>query len=335
MPKQSFASWCQGFINDFYCIPCSSEVTIPVLTKITEKKVVRIYNIAQLATLILSIYFFVFHWKSWSTTVPISTGITMWIDSRNSVNKNVPEYCENPKWDYIYDSSFSYTNISCARPPTTEIFSKGKGLPGAFWISTFLQHKLFRLENCVDSTNPDKQCTRGENKVQVGKTKNEFVLGIDEFVLASQLSAAIPELDIDLRTIENTKVFIVTPSGRSIEQTNLKKLVIKKTIKDWIALFELGSLDTKVNDVYGIDGDVGNIVYRIGGINLYFEVELSNVYNDYSLPSDIFVKIHLKADKNWNRAIQPPSSTRDPDIVEYTYEYGVRFIWRMLNIYIL
>ena len=59
MPKQSFSSRCQEFINDFYCIPCSSEVTIPVLTKITEKKVVRIYNIAQMITLILSLYFFI------------------------------------------------------------------------------------------------------------------------------------------------------------------------------------------------------------------------------------------------------------------------------------
>ena len=78
------------------------EVIVPVQTKISDARVVRIYNTALIVTTAMAGLFFVFAWKSWAVATPIMTGINMWVDKSISSDFPDPVYCNNANWDYMY-----------------------------------------------------------------------------------------------------------------------------------------------------------------------------------------------------------------------------------------
>ena len=65
------------------------EVIVPVQTKISDARVVRIYNTALIVTTAMAGLFFVFAWKSWAVATPIMTGINMWVDK--SISSDFPD----------------------------------------------------------------------------------------------------------------------------------------------------------------------------------------------------------------------------------------------------
>ena len=138
----------------------------PVQTKISDKRVVKIYNAAIILTTVVAGLFFVFAWKSWAITTPVVVGTNMWMDSSSIADSSDPKYCNNANYDYIYSDSWKYTSASCSKPDIDKVFLKGPGMPGSFWVSTFFSHKLHQIEKCHNS-HMNLSCSGGDWAFQI------------------------------------------------------------------------------------------------------------------------------------------------------------------------
>ena len=309
------------------------EVIVPVQTKISDARVVRIYNTALIVTTAMAGLFFVFAWKSWAVATPIMTGINMWVDKSISSDFPDPVYCNNANWDYMYSATWTYDNVKCTKPPLDMVFLKGYGVPGSFWVSSYFSHKFSESKQCHNA-DTNSTCIGGDLSTHIGVRKNEYVSGVEEYVLSSQISLSVPNYhgeNYDGRTTKQTvRIIIVKPDGSTVEVEH-KKLVIQKTVGEWIELFGLGSLDKtseNLNGLYGVSGDTGDIRLRFTGINLYLDMEISNHDSYFEMPGDIFIKIHLSVDLNWQRTIYPSVPTSLDKRTRSTDAYGMRFVWK-------
>ena len=307
------------------------EVIVPVQTKISDKRVVKIYNAAIILTTVVAGLFFVFAWKSWAITTPVVVGANMWVHSSSIVDSSIPEYCNNAKYDYIYSDSWKYINASCSKPEVDKVFLKGPGMPGSFWVSTFFSHKLHQIEKCYNS-HMNLSCSGGDRTFQIGTATNEYVHGVESYVLSSQLSLLIPKLSYDGRTApKSPRVIAIKPDGKVVELSHTK-LIIQKTIHEWIELFGLESLDAtseELNNLYGVGGDTGDVRLRFTGVNLFLDIEVANHKNLFDVPQDIFVTLHLSSDLNWQRTVLSAIPTSTDRVIRTTNAYGIRFVWRV------
>ena len=277
---------CNKFFSRFFL----QEVIVPVQTKISDKRVVKIYNVAIILTTVVAGLFFVFAWKSWAITAPVVVGSNMWVHSNSAIGSDDPIYCNNAEYDYIYSNSWKYTSASCSKPDVDKVFLKGPGMPGSFWISTFFSHKLHQIEKCLNS-HMNSSCSGGDTTFQIGTTANEYVSGVESYVLSSQISLLIPQLNYDGRIATNPpRVVAIKPNGKAVELSHTK-LVVQKTVQEWIELFGLESLDAtskELNNLYGVEGDTGDVRLRFTGVNLFLTLK-SQTMNIFSIFHKVFL----------------------------------------------
>eukprot|EP00944_MAST-04C_sp_MAST-4C-sp1_P003753 g3753.t1 len=261
----------------------------------------------------------------------------MWMDSSSIADSSDPKYCNNANYDYIYSDSWKYTSASCSKPDIDKVFLKGPGMPGSFWVSTFFSHKLHQIEKCHNS-HMNLSCSGGDWAFQIGTTSNEYVHGVESYVLSSQLSILIPNLSYDGRIApKSPRVVAIKPDGEVVQLSHTK-LVIKKTVHEWIELFGLESLDAtseELNNLYGIGGDTGDVRLRFTGVNLFFDIEVANHENLFDIPQDVFVKLHLSADLNWQRTVLQAIPTSTNGVIRTTNAYGIRLVWRVKDTNVL
>ena len=73
-----------------------------------------------------AIVIFIFGLKGWADFTPIIAGANMWMNNLDETvinSTSAPIYCDNPYYDYIYDSQWRYDKNSCIDKPVNEIFN--------------------------------------------------------------------------------------------------------------------------------------------------------------------------------------------------------------------
>lgn len=301
-------------------------VSIPVRSRLTDNRIVRFQNIAFVSTVIVACTIFIFGIKGWASPASIVTGANMWMNPLNiPPGQSPPVYCNNEAFDYIYDPNWKYLNNSCISPSVDDVFQKGTGHPGAFWVTTYISHAVLKDSSCNVTT---KTCGAYHRAVQVGPNENYFIESVEKYDLSAQLAVQIPSMDYDGRT-GNAKLYVKKPNGTIEELSDASKLLVTRKVSEWISLFGLESLDSTASDsLYSVPESVGKCRYRMCGLVLIFEIEVANVFNFWDFPRENFVLLHLSVEKNWQRSIYRPEPFQAFGQTRSTSVYGIRMVWR-------
>ena len=304
-----------------------SWVVVPVRSRIMDKNIVYFYNAAFFFTTIVAVVIFILGLKGWADFAPVIAGANMWMDptyEQQNLN-DTPVYCNNPDFDYVYSDSWNYENNRCVEMSVNEIFRKGGGHPGAFWTTTYITMATLQHNKCNFTT---QECT-GQSRI-IGKNQNFFVKHLEDFQIAAQISAEVPDLNYDGRT-SDARLMFQQPSGKIVEIKNAKKLLTMMKISEWLKHFEIDTLDgTGIDAVYSVAESKGHCRYRIAGLSLIFEIEVRNSLSPWDHPGEIFVLVKLSVDKNWARITYKPVPTATLGIARAVDHYGIRWVWRTI-----
>ena len=302
-------------------------VVVPVRSRIMDRNIVYFYNIAFFITSIVAIVIFIFGLKGWADFTPIIAGANMWMNNLDETvinSTSAPIYCDNPDYDYIYDSQWRYDKNSCIDKPVNEIFNKGSGMPGAFWTTTYETATTLKSRQC----NATSQICKGHSDKIA--TQNFFVKHVEKYSLSAQINAEVPYLQYDGRT-DNAKLFFEMPNGTVIQIHDTNKLLIKRKISEWLKYFGIESLDTTdIDALYSVKDSKGKCRYRIAGLSLIFSIEVRNTNGPWDYPGDVYVLVKLSVDKNWARVTFKPSPTARLGEARAIDHYGIRWVWKTL-----
>ena len=310
---------------------CNKHVSIPVMSRIKDKKVVLVYNVCFWLTAAVALFIFIVLQKQWALSTPLSISANMWLGNYEpSPNAPKPVYCDNPEYDYVYSADFRYVNNSCVELDADEIFFKGRGMPGAFWLSTLTKNMLSKLKHAECNHTDITKCSLKKEKI--GDPQTTFVKNLEKYTLNFQMGVESPYLNYDSR-ITPTNVYYTRP--HSTERIKLagfsRKSLLSISVKDWLELFDvdLDKTSQELNDVYSIDESIGNARIRQTGVNLVVEVQVSNVWESWSLPYNIFIVLRLKVEKNWQRSLYRPEPA-NPGYIHVAEDYGIRIVFEFL-----
>lgn len=303
-------------------------VVIPVRSRIMDRNIVVFYNLAFFVTSIVAIVIFVLGLKGWADFTPVIAGANMWMNPSNEGDMKQdtkPLYCDNPDYDYVYDSNWRYDKNACVDKSVSEIFFKGSGMPGAFWTTTYITMATLKSRDC----NVTSELCRG-HRDKIGRNQNFFVKHIEDYSLFAQISAEVPLLQYDGRT-RSAKLFFEMPNGTIIEILDAEKLKMNRKVSEWLEFFGIDSLDsTDIDSIYSIKESTGYCRYRIAGLSLIFSIEIHNTKSTWDYPGDIYVLAKLSVEKNWARTTFRPTPTAQLGISRSVDHYGIRWVWRTL-----
>ncbi|GBG27634.1 P2X receptor E [Hondaea fermentalgiana] len=183
----------------------------------------------------------------------------MWITGYNSLQGELPAYCNNPDTDYIYSEDFAYMNNSCREFAYGEVFSK---LPsGGLFIMTYSQETSRVSSGCHLSS---FQCVSKETTL-----RNNFVVGIDDIVVSLNHAMAT-----SFRIESDPALDLVDSNGNNLKSFAAGE-VVSVSLSEMLHAADIASLDA-TNYGASISASVGDPSYRLTGIRLTFRFSYLN-----------------------------------------------------------
>ena len=294
-------------------------LVIPVRTIIREPKIVLINNVCRISTLILSVVIVVFYLKAYLTSCKILLSSNAWMDDPPLKTLNyVPTYCDNDKYNFIYDQNWDYQNITCAPRDRSIRFRKSLA-PGSYFAPTMLTKKTF--EACPSSqmttktTTLSQICTAGHLK-QVGAQSNSFVMWAGHSLISTNVAISVPEMNNydSKKSDQPIQHNIFMANGTIYRPPPGSFNVVKFSMSEWVAMFGL-TLD-EIDSHAGVAASVGDAHVRQVGLKLTIGIEASNVKDNlFGFPGEIYINWRLNnAKKEWTGRLLSEKPIGDPTV---------------------